>query len=92
VTFPTAESAYSEFLAAVILAKVSGNEVPIATIVIAVTYGSNLNTHPSKPAIEPTTPVIIPIIVSATIKAYLPPPHFIGGIIANNNFQVTRRN
>jgi hypothetical protein len=36
VTLPTAESAYSEDLAAVILANVSGTEVPIATIVIAV--------------------------------------------------------
>ena len=37
VTLPTAESAYSDDYAAVILAKVSGREVPIATIVIAVT-------------------------------------------------------
>jgi len=36
VTFPTAESAYFDVLAAVILANVSGREVPMATIVIAV--------------------------------------------------------
>ena len=36
VTLPTAESAYLDVLAAVILANVSGSEVPIATIVIAV--------------------------------------------------------
>jgi len=36
VIFPTAESAYYDVLAAVILAKVSGNDVPNATIVIAV--------------------------------------------------------
>ena len=37
VTLPIAESAYYDCLAAVILAKVSGNEVPIATKVMAVT-------------------------------------------------------
>lgn len=37
VTLPTAESAYSLDYAAVILAKVSGSEVPRATRVIAVT-------------------------------------------------------
>lgn len=36
VTFPTAESAYFDVRAAVMLAKVSGREVPIATIVMAV--------------------------------------------------------
>jgi len=36
VTFPTAASAYSDDLAAVTLANVSGREVPIATKVIAV--------------------------------------------------------
>ena len=37
VTLPMAESAYSDDLAAVILANVSGKEVPRATSVIAVT-------------------------------------------------------
>ena len=64
----------------------------MATIVIAVIYGSKDKTHPSNSAIAPTTPVIIPIIVRATIKAYFPSPHLIGGIIANNSFQVTKRN
>ena len=36
VTFPTAASAYCDDLAAVILANVSGSEVPTATNVIAV--------------------------------------------------------
>lgn len=40
VMFPIAESADSEFLAADILAKVSGNEVPRATSVIAVVASS----------------------------------------------------
>lgn len=39
VTLPTAASAYSDDLAAVMLANVSGREVPIATIVIAVIDG-----------------------------------------------------
>tara|TARA_B110000285_G_C15127395_1_gene621176 strand:+ start:127 stop:501 length:375 start_codon:yes stop_codon:yes gene_type:complete len=39
VTLPTAESAYWDDLAAVILAKVSGREVPMATIVMAVICG-----------------------------------------------------
>jgi hypothetical protein len=37
-------------------------------------------------------PVIIPIKVKATIKAYLPPPHLIGGMIENNNFQLISKN
>jgi len=37
-------------------------------------------------------PVITPIKVSATIKAYLPPPHLIGGIIENNSFQLISKN
>ena len=92
VTFPTAESAYGDDLAAVTLAKVSGRDVPMATIVIAVIYGSKDKTHPSNSAISPTIPVIIPIIVSAIMKAYFPSPHLIGGIIAKSNFQVTKRN
>lgn len=47
---PIAESALSEFLAAVILAKVSGSEVPSATKVIAVMELSIGMTQPSKVA------------------------------------------
>lgn len=39
VTLPMAVSAVSDYLAAVILAKVSGREVPMATKVMAVTAG-----------------------------------------------------
>ena len=92
MTLPTAASAYGEDLAAVIEAKVSGSEVPTATSVIAVIYGSRLRTHPINSATSPTTPVIIPIMLSATTKAYLPPPHFLGGIKANNNFQLISKN
>ena len=86
VTFPIAESAYSEFLAAVILAKVSGRDVPTATIVIAVIDGSNPITHPRRPATVPTIAVMIPIRVRAIPNAGAPPPIFGGGTIANRSF------
>jgi hypothetical protein len=87
VTFPIAESAYSEFLAAVILAKVSGSEVPIETMVIAVMDGSNPITHPRSPATEPTIAVMRPIKVSAIPNAGPPPHIFGGGTIAKSSFQ-----
>ena len=43
-------------------------------------------------ATSPTTPVIIPINVSAIINAGFPPPHFIGGTIENKSFQNTIKN
>lgn len=46
VTFPTASSAYLSYLAAMLDAKVSGIEVPIATNVMAVIGGGMPNTHP----------------------------------------------
>ena len=47
VTFPTAESACSDYLHAVILAKVSGSEVPRATKVIAVVAFGIPSTQPT---------------------------------------------
>ena len=61
VTLPMAESAYSEDLAAVILAKVSGREVPRATIVMAVTDSSMPTTQPKSSASSPTTAVTRPM-------------------------------
>jgi hypothetical protein len=61
VTFPIAESANSDDLAAVILANVSGRLVPSATSVIAVIESSIPRRHPSNSANEPTTAVTIPI-------------------------------
>lgn len=87
VTLPIAESAYFEVLAAVILANVSGREVPTATMVIAVIDGSKPITQPRSPATDPTMAVMIPIRVSATIKAGAPPPMPGGGTIANRSFQ-----
>jgi len=46
VTFPTASSAYLSYLAAMLDAKVSGIEVPIATNVMAVMGGGKPNIHP----------------------------------------------
>ena len=86
VTFPTAESAYWDDYAAVILANVSGRDVPIATKVIAVIWGSIPRTQPINSATSPTIPVIIPMKVKATIKAYLPWPQLIGGTREKNNF------
>ena len=72
VTFPIAESAYSDCLAAVMDAKVSGSDVPRATIVIAVTDYSIPKTHPRTLAISPTTAVTRPIIPRDTMKAAFP--------------------
>lgn len=87
VTFPMAESANSEFLAAVILANVSGREVPMATSVIAVTDSFKPMTHPRTAAHSPTIIVIRPINIKATTNAGMPPCMSTGGIIANSSFQ-----
>lgn len=78
VIFPTAASAFGELLAALILANVSGSDVPRATSVIADTDSSMLRTHPKTVANSPTMNVMIPIYVNATKKAG-PPPHILGG-------------
>lgn len=46
VTLPTASSAYLSYLAAILEAKVSGIDVPIATKVMAVIGGGRPNTQP----------------------------------------------
>jgi len=61
VTLPIAESAYSEVLAAVIDANVSGSEVPKATIVIAVMDSFKPISHPRRIAMSPTIAVTRPI-------------------------------
>lgn len=82
-----AASANYEFCAAVILAKVSGNDVPTATSVIAVTAGFKPTVHPRTVATSATTAVIPPMNDRATKNAGQPPPHSVGGIQANNIFQ-----
>jgi len=61
VTLPTAESAYGDYWAAVLLAKVSGKEVPRATRVIAVTEALRPIAHPRIVATSPTNIVMIPM-------------------------------
>lgn len=61
VTFPIAASAVSIYLAAVILARVSGKDVPRATIVIAVTDSSIPALQPKIVATSPITSVTHPI-------------------------------
>ena len=73
VTFPTAASAYFSYWAACILAKVSGNEVPRATKVIAVTPGLIPRTHPKRLANSPTTKVTRPITAREMKKHGIPP-------------------
>ena len=69
------------------LAKVSGREVPMATIVIAVTAALRPITHPSRVATSATIAVIVPMNTRATMKAGQPPPHSTGGINAKMTFQ-----
>ena len=71
---PTAASALSDYFAAVILAKVSGREVPMATKVIAVTPGLSPITQPMAVATEPTIAVRPPMKQMATKKQGTPPP------------------
>jgi hypothetical protein len=68
VTLPIAASASSSYLAAVILAKVSGRDVPKATNVIAVTEGGTIRTHPKSVANLSTIAVTIPIMTRAPVK------------------------
>lgn len=91
VTFPTAESAYSEPCAAVTEAKVSGTDVPKATKVIAVIAGGIAKVHPNNSATSPTMAVIPPTIPRAMKNAGQPPPVLTGGIKEKNNFQVIKR-
>lgn len=74
VMFPTAESALKLSLAAVIDAKVSGREVPMATKVMAVTPGLRPMTQPIAPATSPTIAVRRPTKQMAAMKQGMPPP------------------
>ena len=73
VTLPTAESANLLSIAAVLDAKVSGSEVPMATKVIAVTPGGIPITQPRAPATCPTMAVSPPMKIIATMKQAQPP-------------------
>mmetsp|Transcript_46235 Transcript_46235/g.145009 ORF Transcript_46235/g.145009 Transcript_46235/m.145009 type:complete len:223 (+) Transcript_46235:353-1021(+) len=87
VTFPSALSAVSSILIAIMEAKVSGNEVPRATMVMAVTGFSSPTRQPKMEARSPTMAVTQPIRPRATKKQYHPPPRLGGGIKAATNCQ-----
>ena len=91
VMFPTAESALLLSLAAVIEAKVSGRDVPMATKVMAVTPGLRPMTQPIAPATSPTTIVRMPIKAIAARKHGRPPPMCGGGQIAKSTFHPTEK-
>lgn len=68
VTLPMALSAVFSATAAVLLAKVSGNEVPRATNVMAVTVGFRPTRQPKMEAKSPTMAVNKPIMAMETTK------------------------
>jgi hypothetical protein len=68
VTLPTAASAYFSYLAAYILANVSGSDVPKATKVIAVIGGSTPRMHPNRVANFSTIAVTTPIMAREAKK------------------------
>lgn len=72
VTLPIAASAYSELLAAVTEANVSGKEVPRATKVIAVTDCLTPAMQPNMLANSATIAVTKPIIIKDTTNAAHP--------------------
>ena len=82
-----AESAYFEFLAAVIEAKVSGSEVPKATKVMAVTPCLRPTTQPNRLANSPTMAVTAPMKHSAIMKLSFPLNMWFGGMKAKRSFQ-----
>ena len=86
VTFPTAASAVSASLAAVIEAKVSGSEVPRATNVIAVVAYEIPKAQPNKLAASPTMAVTRPIMARAETKATQPFFILAGGTRAKNTY------
>ena len=72
VTFPIDESAVELYFAAIMLEKVSGHEVPIATNVRAVMPGGMPTEQPNMFANSPTIAVIKPTDRSANGKVNQP--------------------
>lgn len=68
------------------LANVSGREVPMATMVIALMDYGIPTAHPNRFATCSTIAVMIPIRIKAIAKAGPPLCHLQGGTIANKNF------
>ena len=82
VTLPMALSAVLSAVAAAFEAKVSGNDVPKATKVMAVTLSLRPTRQPNMAARSPTMAVRAPIIPRDTKKQGHPPPIPAGGIKA----------
>ena len=72
--FPTASSALSDYFAAVILANVSGSDVPRATTVIAATDSLIPRQQPKTVATSPTIYVTSPIYIKEVAKHGAPAP------------------
>merc|ERR1719265_607072 len=87
VTLPIAASAVGSSTAATFEAKVSGREVPKATMVMAVMESLMSATQPSSVAKSPMKTVTTPIISSAVEKHSQPPQYDGGGVKAKSNFQ-----
>ena len=82
-----AASAYLLCSAAVLLANVSGSDVPNATNDMAVTDCLRPITHPNNDASSATTAVMQPMNMSATTNDSQPPRYQAGGTMANRTFQ-----
>mmetsp|Transcript_138817 Transcript_138817/g.387126 ORF Transcript_138817/g.387126 Transcript_138817/m.387126 type:complete len:222 (-) Transcript_138817:1421-2086(-) len=87
VTLPMLASAYMSCTAAVLEANVSGNEVPKATMVMAVAKSGMLMAQPSMVAKSPMRMVTMAIMNKATPKQTQPPPYSTGGTSAKKTFQ-----
>ena len=81
---PTELSAFFSFMAAVLLAKVSGILVPKATNVMAVIELGRSIKHPKIPARSPMIAVIKPITAREIRNVGHPPRYLHGGIKANS--------
>ena len=79
VTLPMASSAVFEFLAAIIDANVSGNDVPSATNEIAVMLSFKPTRQPKMAATSPTIAVRMAMKKSDTKKVNQPPAIDVGG-------------
>mmetsp|Transcript_44107 Transcript_44107/g.117034 ORF Transcript_44107/g.117034 Transcript_44107/m.117034 type:complete len:331 (-) Transcript_44107:940-1932(-) len=86
VTLPMLLSAVASWTAAVMEAKVSGRDVPMATTVIAVMESSQCSAQPNMLAKSPMIAVRPPISTKDTMKHNIPSQRLGGGTIADITF------
>merc|ERR1711964_783864 len=91
VTLPILASAYGSCSAAVLLANVSGKDVPSATSVMAVISDSIPREQPRKFATSPTRHVTKPIMPRAKPKQSHPCAKSVGGMKAKSSFHGKER-